>query len=219
MDIIIESGVKYTALILIIYFLIKAIIDDKIDNTKIIMLSVLIMIPVFLMEWSSPCRNKSVREGYQVTDPPLVPSIYPGPPNKDRVLGTVAYPPPYPGSYINAINQDVEDQKSIAGINMKVYDELIAEENRAKDKIRAAYTNEMIFTETNPINTVPLGTQLYGYTYLPPENWFRAYNKPPVCLIEKNEKMAVVRPIDEGAYIQDLLEFDTYNNTPSPSLK
>ena len=62
----------------------------------------------------------------------------------------------------------------------------------------------MVNTTTNPLNTVPLGTQLYGYTYMPPENWFRAYEQPPVCITDNN---TTVNPVTDPS-INCLLEYE-----------
>ena len=208
-----EDGIKYLALIAIIYFLIKAFVADRLGNTEIGLLVLFIMIPVIFicMRFSKKCKKRLMTEHYQITDPPVVPSIYPGPPNVDAVLGKVQIPPPLPPS---AQNLDVQDFKSIVPIDLQVYEGLIGEEDAAKNRIRQSYANEMVFTETNPLNTVPLGTQLYGYTFLPPENWFRAYERPPVCITNNPN---IVRPIGEGNYVADLLEFDTQSNIPGPA--
>lgn len=211
---VIEKLVKYGGLALITYLLIKAFTDGLIEEKHIYVLVGLIMVPIVLIGFGSDTCPK-MKEGYQITDPPIVPSIYPGPPNQDRVLGTVAVPPPMPPM---PLDKDVRDQMSITGIDMKIYDALGAEEERAKDKIRAAYTNDMVYTESNPLNTIPLGTQIYGYTYLPAENWFRAYERPPPCLVNGQEPLVVVRPISEGAYLSDLLEYDSAANALGPGL-
>ena len=77
------------------------------------------------------------------------------------------------------------------------------------DRIAGGYKDEMVYTSTHPFNTVPLGTQLYGYTYLPPENWFRAYERPPVCVTD--DRSPVV-PVYSSAGVSELMQFDTTNN-------
>ena len=225
-----EDGIKYIGLTAIVFFLIKAFADGKLDDTQICILVLFIMVPVVLLfiQSSKKCkldRQRRYIEGYQITDPPVTPSIYPGPPNMDAVLGTVNVPPPLPAS---ATDPDIRDFKSIVPIDMEVYGELVDQENRAKNRIRTAYTNEMVFTETNPLNTVPLGTQLYGYTFLPPENWFRAYERPPVCINNTfgNNPMNgqygmpnLIYPAERDNDTANLLQFDTTSNIPGPSLK
>lgn len=207
-----EDAIKYIGVIAIIYFLIKAFVEDKMNNREICLLTLFITIPIVALCIQLPKKKRVNQvEHYQITDPPIVPSIYPGPSNQDAVLGTVKVPPPLPAS---AQDLDVQDFKSIVPINLQTYEGLIDEENRAKDKIRQSYTNEMVFTETNPLNTVPLGTQLYGYTFLPPENWFRAYERPPICITNNR---STVLPIGEGSQFADLLEFDSRANIPGPA--
>jgi len=103
--------------------------------------------------------------------------------------------------------------KDIMGIDKEVYEKLGQEEQEAMGKIVGRYRDEMVYTSTHPFNTVPLGTQLYGYTYLPPENWFRAYEKPPVCVTDRR---CPVEPIYSGKDTVDLMEFDTSNNVLGP---
>lgn len=211
--ILLEDAIKYIGIIAVIYFLIKAFANDKMNNKEICLLTLFITVPIIAMcvqLSKKKCQIKRA-EYYQITDPPIVPSIYPGPSNQDMVLGTVKVPPPLPES---AQDLDVQDFKSLLPIDLEVYDGLIDEENAAKDRIRQAYTNEMVFTETNPLNTVPLGTQLYGYTFLPPENWFRAYERPPVCI---TDRISPVFPIGEGSKFADLLEFDSRSNISGPA--
>src|SRR3984885_7667505 len=111
------------------------------------------------------------------------------------------------------IDKDIRDFKDIMTIDKKTYAALIAEEQRAEDRIKNNYRDEMVYTSTHPFNTIPLGTQLYGYTYLPPENWFRAYERPPVCVTDKR---CPVCPVAEGGKTSGLMEFDTSNNVVGP---
>jgi hypothetical protein len=98
------------------------------------------------------------------------------------------------------------------GIDKQTYEKLIENEKKAMNKIREKQRDEMVYTNTHPFNTIPLGTQLYGYTYLPPENWFRAYERPPVCV---TDKQCPVCPIAESN-TSGLMEFDTTNNVLGP---
>lgn len=189
----------------IIFLLIKAFAGEALSNAQTLMLLVFIMIPVLFVCYQNKSQCK-ITEPYQVTDPPVTSSIYPGPPNRDPVLGRVQIPPPIPSANDDL---DVQDYKDILPINKEIYADLVDNEEIAKNKIRQTYTNEMVFTESHPFNTVPLGTQMYGYTFLPPENWFRAYDRPPVCI--SNER-PLMEPIVDGNSTRDLLEFDTFGN-------
>jgi hypothetical protein len=200
--------IKYLGLAVIVYLLIKAFVGSKISNEAILILTIIIMaIAIFLMNQCAACPNRYVTEGYRVTDPPIVDSIYPGPDQSDSDLGNPENP-----MLIKYTDKDVQDFKDIMGIDKKTYEQIVKNEQKAEKKIRSKWGNEMVFTNTHPFNTVPLGTQLYGYTYLPPENWFRAYERPPVCVTDKR---CPVCPIaDSGT--ADLLEFDTSNNAVAP---
>jgi len=81
------------------------------------------------------------------------------------------------------------------------------------EKIQSMHKNDMANTNTHPFNTIPLGSQLYGYTYLPPENWFRAYEKPPICTTDKKCR---IMPMSDAS-ITGLMEFDTINNVKKPT--
>jgi hypothetical protein len=215
-----QDGIKYVGLAIIIFFLIKAFISDKMDNKQIVVLVIAIMaIVIFLVCHRSDCpkerfknqreRKLAGREYYEITDPPIVDSIYPGPENTEERSAPLLPPPPP----IKNRNKDIQDFMDIMGIDKQLYEKLIKRENKAKEKIRQNYRDEMVYTTTNPFNTVPLGTQLYGYTYLPPENWFRAYERPPVCV---SDSRCPVCPIADGGSTSGLMEFDTSNNIMGP---
>lgn len=198
-----QDAIKYIGLAAIIYFLIKAFAANKLPDKYIIVLVILIMaIVIFIVNQQTKCPRKTV-EGYQITPPSIVPSIYPGPDNKDPVLDK-------PDEWVvkDYTNEDIENLKDIMGINKETYEKLKENEQRAVDKITAGYKNEMVYTTTHPFNTIPLGTQIYGYTYLPPENWFRAYERPPVCI---SDKRCSVCPIADAS-VSGLMEFDASNN-------
>lgn len=200
-----RDGIKYVGFGGVLYFLIKSIAKDNIDNKQLISLVVgIVIITIFLMQ--SKCKKV---EGFQVTDPPIVDSIYPGPPNRE----TRSAPLLPMKQTIQYTDEDIRDFKDIAGIDKQTYEKLIENEQRAMNKIRMGYKDEMVFTTSHPFNTVPLGTQLYGYTYLPPENWFRAYERPPVCVTDKR---CPVSPVLDSS-TSGLMEFDTSNNVVGPA--
>lgn len=213
-----QDAIKYVGLAAIIFFLTKAFIGDKLSNQEIALFVFIVILIIWFLTMqnnynSNPNLNTlALREKYQITDPPVVDSIYPGPDNTERRIDKLN---PRPKSMPDAdIDKDVRDFKDIAGIDKKTYEALIKNEQKAEDRIRDNYRDEMVYTSTHPFNTVPLGTQLYGYTYLPPENWFRAYERPPVCVTDKK---CPVCPIAEGGSSSGLMEFDTSNNITGPA--
>jgi len=206
-----QDSVKYIGLALIIYFLIKAFTEDVIDDKQIAALVLLIMAIVVFLSWQTPKCAKSrhvTRESYQITDPPLVDSIYPQKNNADPKPAGVD--PHYKNTEYK--DPDITDFKDIMRIDKQTYRKLMNNEQKAMDVITDNYRNEMVYTNTHPFNTIPLGTQLYGYTYLPPENWFRAYERPPVCVTDKR------CPVCPTAYSNtaELMQFDTSNNVVGP---
>lgn len=203
-----QDLIRYVGLAAIIFFLIKAFANNKLNNKQIIFLVIAItLIVIFLICQYPSCRK--TKEPYQITDPPLVDSIYPGPDNTEYKADQLEKLPPMK----EYVNEDMQNSKDIAGIDKELYHRLMKQEKKAMNKIRDNYRDQMVYTTTHPFNTVPLGTQLYGYTYLPPENWFRAYDAPPVCITDKK---CPVCPILDTQNTSELMEFDTANNVMGP---
>lgn len=205
--------IKYVGFIAIMYFLIKAFVGESINNTKTIVLIILIVVIFLFINTNSSkfTPYESFRnniEHYQITDTPVTNSVYP------QILNSNVHKPlpseitlqkPTNRSYTNA---DLELLKTLGNVDPQSYNAVSQNELNAQKKIADNFTNDMVYTKTNPLNTLPLGAQVYGYTYLPPENWFRGYDKPPVCV---TEKPAVVCPAPIPG-LTGLMEFDTSNN-------
>jgi hypothetical protein len=104
------------------------------------------------------------------------------------------------------VNKDANDMIDILHLDRSSMNELNNNEKIAEAKIIEGYQDEMVYNETHPFNTIPLGSQIYSYTYLPPENWFRAFNPPPICITDHYNK---VSPVYSGTTTSDLMEFDT----------
>jgi hypothetical protein len=210
-----QESIKYIGLAAIIFCLIKAFGGDSLDNKSLAALVIGIMILVyFIANDKNKCpRRRNRSEGFNPTDPPIVSSIYPAPQNSDYIPLEGRPEPLNFDVPVGNADPDIENLKDIMGIDKKTYRKLIQEEERAMERIAGGYKDEMIYTDTHPFNTVPLGTQLYGYTYLPPENWFRAYEKPPVCVTDQR---CPVVPVYSGNGTSELMEFDSVNNVTQP---
>ena len=131
-----QDGIKYIGLAAILYFLIKAFAGNYIDNKQIAILVLIIMaLVIFLLSISTDCPkniNKIIaREHYQITDPPIVNSIYPGPDNTEYRTDTLLPPPPN----IMEKDADIQDFKDILPIDKQVYERLIKKEKKAKKKL------------------------------------------------------------------------------------
>lgn len=186
------DGVKYVGLAAIIYFLIKSFANNQLSNLQILMIVIFIMILViFIVGQNTECSQKS-RERFEIT---------PNNPETNNQLPEIDYNQ-------NEVLRDIDE----LGLDKNRYERILADEKEAMDKIKSGYKNEMVYTQSHPFNTVPLGSQLYGYTFLPPENWFRAYDKPPVCITDKK---CTVCPMNEPS-TAGLLEFDSTNNIMGP---
>ena len=119
----------------------------------------------------------------------------------------------YPGKP-DYTTPDVDDAREIATINKNVLKEINMREQKEKEKIRGEYEYEMPYTVTHEYNTRPLGRAVSGYTYLPPENWFRPWDRTPICISGKNYK---AEPSVASAPLnQQYLEFDTHVEVERP---
>lgn len=199
-----QNIIKYLGLAVIFYFLIKAFANNKLTNTQIVIVVLLIMIfVIFIASQNFNCPNKI--EGYQPTNTLIkFPAAY----NMDESLDNTVNDDN--SDNIDYVDDDIKDFKDI--IDNQKYQNIKNNEMEVKNNIRSKYKYDMIYTQTNPLNTVPLGSQLYGYTYLPPENWFRAYEKPPVCITDKR---CAICPISDPS-IAGLMEFDSSSNIIDP---
>ncbi|XWV26499.1 hypothetical protein QJ857_gp0570 [Tupanvirus soda lake] len=203
-----QDGIKYIGLAAIVYFLLKAFANNILTNCQIIILVLCIMLfVIFIASQNFNCPNKYKVERFDMTNG-ITNSVYDGPLNHNIDDDDTA------DEYNNMdhSDDDINDFKDIMGIDKQRYEQIKNTEKNAMDRIRSNHKNEMIHTTTHPFNTVPLGTQLYGYTYLPPENWFRAYERPPVCI---SEKICAVCPVADPS-TAGLLEFDSNNNIMGP---
>jgi len=117
----IQDIIKYIGLAAIIYFLIKAITNDTLDNKQILILVVLIMIVViFIVGQSFTCNR---REKFQGEILPIVPSVYPNPKSKNDIQG-----------YFNTDDEDIRDFKDIMQIDKQTYEKLINNEKKSHGK-------------------------------------------------------------------------------------
>lgn len=194
-----QDGIKYIGLAAIIYFLIKAFAANILSDKHILILVILIMaVVIFIANQKVGCDRRI--EGFQqqidgITKQPDTPQ---GASNSSNDWNKQNYN-----------SQDFEDIKNLMNLDIGTYNRLNEQEKQAINKIKSKYRDDMVYTQTNPLNTVPLGSQLYGYTYMPPENWFRAYERPPVCITDKKCQVCPVA----DASIAGLLEFDSNTNT------
>lgn len=190
-----QDCIKYIGLAAIIYFLIKAFADNLLSNKQIgILVLCIIIIVIFIVNQQLSCTKIEKFDSNN---------------NSAQLVSN---------NENNITRQDMDDEdtndddmdnlKDILGVDDQKYQNIIQKENDAMNKIRSNHQYEMVYTNTHPFNTIPLGSQIYGYTYLPPENWYRAYERPPVCITNKQNN---VYPAP-NASISGLMEFDSDNN-------
>ena len=179
-----RNSVKYIGLVAVTFFLIKSFTRDKISDSQIFIVSIIIMLIVlFIISHDFNCSQKSEK---------FLQSL-----NLSHPVGS--------GNFNQNGNfNEMEDLKKAINFDHNLYDNIIKNENKAKEKIKSGYKYDMKYTKTNPLNTVPLGSKLYEYTLMPPENWFRAYEAPPVCITDKK---ADVKPFSHCS-INSLMQFD-----------
>ena len=208
---------KYIVLAILLFLLTKAFCGEQVENVKIIILIVLVMSVIIFMDNAGGATR---REGFDPTDPAYVKSVYPSPSMRPKLRDDTLWAPAPDLSETEEYNpelmkdQDLVDLKDIMGIDKITEKGLIQKETEAEQKIKDRHRNEMQYTNSHPYNTIPLGSQIYSYTYLPPENWFRAYERPPVCITDRAHKNEVY-PVGENKYT-DLMEFDTTAHITGP---
>lgn len=198
---------KYGITALVSFITIK-MIDHGICNFKAVAAALIITAVVIILDWMFADRL----ERYQTIDNGDTRAIITGNTN-GGIVGSI-----YPqlgytavSTARNDVNQDFSNFMDIANIDKQAYQALVNNENRVKNILLDDYP-KIASSLTNPLNTVPLGAQLYGYTYLPPENWFRAYDRPPLCLTENaNGVTGTIDPI-----VGNMLQFDAVGNIMGP---
>ena len=85
--------------------------------------------------------------------------------------------------------------------------------NERRNRIADRWRGEQKYTEITPENTIPLGQNAdQGYTMLDPIQWFRGYERPPVCMIDTPTPVSGVSP--EG--IDQYMQFDARSNVNAP---
>jgi hypothetical protein len=204
-----SNFMRTTFIVVISYFLIKAFMDEKVNdlNASLISLAIGLTINYALShqkkenfhEGFQDIANGSCRDYYttSVYDPNYKP--LPRQPNHD------------PRQYRDP---DIEDMKDVALLDRAKLEQLENNEDKARAEIRKGYKDEMKYTTSHEFNTRPLGAQIYSYTFLPPENWFRAYDRPPVCVTDKYN--SVNPSTDSSSTVANLMEFDTLANVTRP---
>lgn len=106
-------------------------------------------------------------------------------------------------------DQDMIDFMNLSKLDKEKYEKMMFIEDAAKEGIKERYTNEMVYTTSNPFNTLPLGRDLNPYTYLPEFAWYRGYEQPPVCIPSPND--CPVCPLAPSG-TTDLMHFDNVDN-------
>jgi len=207
-----QNAIKYIGLAAIFYFLIKAFANEKLTNIQIALAVICIMVLVIFIGGQNFTCQQKIERFQEINSSIIAPLVQTDSLNEDS-LNEAPLQAPSTGyaenNYENNYeNDDIEDLKEIINFDDEQYQKIKNNEKNAMNKIKSKYQNEMVYTTTHPFNTVPLGAQLYGYTYLPPENWFRAYETPPICIMNKRRS---VHPVN-NPYIAGLMEFDSGDN-------
>jgi hypothetical protein len=173
---------------------------------------VIIMIGVDYSTHKSCSSTKSSKETFDPDRPYIDKSIY-DPTNKTD-WGVDRLSLRQQSELINPYNNpDVNEMIELGNADKSTIVKLAENADRAKQRIRDNYKYEMKYTKTNPFNTIPLGSQIYSWTYLPPENWFRGYEQPPVCITNDRCQVAPNQPNENVPY---LMEFDTAAHITGP---
>jgi hypothetical protein len=217
-----ENAVIYLGSAGVIYCLIKAFSNDLLDDTKIaiIVISIMIII-IFLMN-----KNKKSIERFSHVVPnstiepnsTIVPNSTIGTftSDDDKIKGKfitnngqVHKEKPKRQFDYGTDDQDMIDYMNISHVDKVRFEDMLDTERAAKECIKKNYHGEMMYTKSNPFNTLPLGRELNPYTYLPEFAWFRGYEQPPVCIPSSNS--CPVCPLATKG-TTDLMHFDNVDN-------
>lgn len=192
--------IKYVGLAAVIYFLLKGFANNKLSNKEIsIIVLIVIVLVIFICSQNFSCSKNRYGNRIESFGQQLQNNSDSDIENGQYTISGTKKP------QTNGGEESTADLAKIFGIDSKKYREIIDRENKAKNAIKQSYKNDMVHTTTNPLNTIPLGASIYGYTFLPPENWFRAYDTPPVCYSIGDIDVASFAP----KTTECLLEFDS----------
>jgi len=219
---LLDNIITYTGAGVIIYFLIRAFGGESIGNVNSVMLTVGIMIIIiFLLR---KCKTESFRT---VSNPLKMDGLSPqwvARPTEEAFFhssgknGMVIDGKFRPFQYQPTIGQkfdygttdkDIIDQMNISKVDKQKFEETMISEKLAKEDIKSRWRNEMIYSDSNPFNTLPIGRELNSYTYLPEYAWFRGYEKPPVCVPSGRE--CPVCPLSSGG-TTELMHFSNVDS-------
>lgn len=185
-------------IVVISYFLIKAFAEKEVNDMNASLISLAVGLGANYLLSKNITKEK--HEGFQDIANGSCKDYY----------TTSVYDPKY--KPIKYSDPDIKDMEDIAMIDKSKMEQLQLNEDKARAEIRKGYKDEMKYTTSHEFNTRPLGAQIYSYTMLPPENWFRAYDRPPVCV---SDKYNTVVPSYSSSYA-NLMEFDTSANVSRP---
>lgn len=157
-----ENSVKYIGLAAIIYFLIKAFTNNLLSNWQIALFVIIIMIVIiFIIEQKTACdQNRKTREGFQEV-------------KQTEILNNDE----------NKIDPDtnIENIEVIDGIERIMDEDQIDQGEFSDDQVGNLNKSNKI----DPASEIPPESGSYGYTYMPPEYWFRVYDNPPRCITSR----------------------------------
>lgn len=201
---ILDNVITYVGSAVIIYLLIRAFGGECMGNINSIILVVGIMgIVIFLV-------RKSKKETFKVIPRPTEEAFFHSSPRNGVVIEGKFRPYETTAKFnYGTIDKDLIDQMNISKVDKQKFEEMMISERNAKDDIKSRYQAEMVYTDSNPFNTVPLGRPLNSYTYLPEYAWFRGYEKPPVCI--PSGKECPVCPLSDNG-TSDLMHFSNVDS-------
>lgn len=181
------NSIKYIGLAIFIFLLIKSLQQSNTissNDKEIALIAFIIVLNISILSSNNNCPKT---EGYKVLQTPLVPSVYEEVNDETEEEENDEGEEEVKNKYEIKVyeDEDIKEMRKMLGISDEKMQKLRDNEQKAADIITSNYQYDMVNTTSHPFNTVPLGTRLYGYTLMPPENWFRAYEKPPVCVTDK----------------------------------
>lgn len=155
-DINFTNSVYYLILFIVISCVLLAVHTGNYSYFHISIMIILMMVVFVSLNYLLPINSKCSIEKFEMNPAYKTPTIE----SSDK-------------DYANPTNPDlIEKNKRDA---------------EASAQIKANYKYDMKYDNGNPLNTIPLGENPYknDYVYLPPSNWLKPFERPPVCVTDK----------------------------------
>ncbi|ATZ80499.1 7tm chemosensory receptor/ankyrin repeat domain-containing protein [Bodo saltans virus] len=232
---------KYILCGLSAYFILQYVAKNKISETDMILISVIVMLLFIIVDYimnmmsnetdKTECTSVcSMREHFSQQEnhtpitisnvPVSAPTVQPVPAKPQqidaeyaKVLASMGQLTNVPSSEQTFIASDKISRNEDGSYNIKVYHNPQATSvgSRAEDGV---LRNEVQYSDYNSLPpNLNTGSFEYGYSFLPPANWYPVPPHPPICV---TEKQCPVCPVYTTGTNIDLKEWDSARRITQP---